>query len=264
MNINNSFNTTTYNKEFFSSNESSNNTQKERITPTNKTYQVDELKNSDVKNHSMFLIQQKEEDLNTQDKLIKNLISQILEKENHAYNTLPYYPEKLKVAENPYADENMKKAATAGVFAFVNTYHKDESFSFNTTAHIKTPNKSYKLDISLTFSKELSSSKVIDLSIKGNNQIDNFLLIHDTDENPFEGVDTLKLLFHRDEDDSLSNIPFFKESIGKEDEKKNLEVWLENKENIELVSLINLTHGGVYLNEFKTSSDYENNINISI
>ncbi|RXK05641.1 hypothetical protein [Halarcobacter bivalviorum] len=170
-----------------------------------------------------------EDNLSLEDKIKKILIEKLLEK---IYNEdeISLLPRKKSTSfvkknnminvkdnlSNPYKEApiNQDFELKAMVFNTKETYYEKQSIDFSASVKFQTPNKSYELNLELSFSKEfyeLSSSRMV---VGDKRFIDPLIVNFDEDVNPFENLSSFRFAFDLDSDGETELIPLLKEGAG--------------------------------------------------
>jgi hypothetical protein len=118
--------------------------------------------------------------------------------------------------QNPYARAGMPEQKEVGAIVFNTTheYYQKQTVDFSASLQINTPNKSFSLDLDISYSKELYESHSSRLVIGDEKLIDPLVINYDTNVNPFENLSSLKFEFDLDQDGEKDLIPMLKQGSG--------------------------------------------------
>lgn len=164
-----------------------------------------------------------EENMSDKDRVNKKIIEKLLElfygKEQKIESLPPSKrDEALKCDNNPYlqnSSQNSSRGSLIGiVFESSEEYYQKQSVEFSSSLELKSGNEVYKLDLSISFSKELYESHSTRLVIGDERVLDPLVINYDSDTNPFENLSSLKFEFDLDSNGESDLIPLLKEGSG--------------------------------------------------
>ena len=164
-----------------------------------------------------------EDNLSPQDKLKKQIIEKLLEMLYGEKLSIPVYPGKNcnptpkcdNVVSNPYKNENQGEKELIGiVFDSTEEYYQKQSVEFSASLQIKTPNKTFEMDLSISYTQELYEVHRERLVIGDQKLMDPLVINFDKDVNPFENLSSLKFEFDLDNDGKDDLIPLLKDGAG--------------------------------------------------
>ena len=93
-------------------------------------------------------------------------------------------------------------------------YYQKQTVDFSASLQIQTPNKTFEMNIDLSFTQELYEVHSSTLSIGNENLIDPLVINYGEDINPFENLGNLKFEFDLDNDGENDLIPLLKQGAG--------------------------------------------------
>ena len=136
-------------------------------------------------------------------------------------NNTDYTPQKHHGGHNPYIEknhtpqENNSSSELIGiVFNYQEDYYQKQTVDFSTSLQINTPNSSFSIDLSISYSQELYESHRSKLVIGEEAAIDPLVINFGEDVNPFENLSELKFEFDLDSDGNDDLIPMLKQGAG--------------------------------------------------
>jgi len=132
-----------------------------------------------------------------------------------------YTPTRHQEKYNPYIEknhtpqENNSNSELIGiVFNHQEEYYQKQTVDFSTSLQINTPNSSFSIDLSISYSQELYESHRSKLVIGEEAAIDPLVINFGEDVNPFENLSELKFEFDLDSDGNDDLIPMLKQGAG--------------------------------------------------
>jgi hypothetical protein len=205
-------------------------------TNTEEVGDVNALKLSSSFNISMEsttrVVYNYEDNMSLEDKLKKLIIEILLERLSGREHSIPVYPRKnhhipiyhggAYGAEN-HALSSYKEASESGtgdkymvgaLFKTSEEYYQKQTVEFSTSVQIQTPNKSFDMSMSVSFSKELYESHSTILEMGMENFYDPLVINYGDDVNPFENLSDLRFEFDLDNDGESDLIPLLKQGTG--------------------------------------------------
>ncbi|PUE67570.1 hypothetical protein [Arcobacter lacus] len=168
-----------------------------------------------------------EEDLSPEDRIKKLIIEMLLEQFSNQKISL--YPQKMlntnkensttnfpnNFFKNPYTNElNNDGKLKAIVFETTEEYYAKQSIDFSAKVKFNTPNKSYEMNLDISFSKEFYESTNTRIVIGDEAFIDPLIINFGEDINPFENISSLKFAFDLNSDEQAEMIPYLKSGAG--------------------------------------------------
>ena len=172
---------------------------------------------------SSRIIYDYEETMSLEDRIKKLLIEKLLGRLYGEKTTLDMYPKAKAVSvdylqqSNPYREQNTA-TNNNGLFGMVynqtEEYYQKQTVDFNASLEINTPNKSFNIDLSISYSKELYESHSTRISIGDETFLDPLVINFDDDVNPFENLSELKFEFDLNNDGQEDLIPMLKQGAG--------------------------------------------------
>ncbi|WP_419769584.1 MAG: hypothetical protein ACNI3C_09585 [Candidatus Marinarcus sp.] len=129
-------------------------------------------------------------------------------------SSTPYHNSNSEYLKNPYSKHSTQSELKAMVFTTQEQYYQKQTVDFSASVKIQTPNKSYDMNIDLSFSQELYQSKSTQMIIGDENFIDPLVINYGEDINPFENISKLHFAFDLDNDGSTEMIPQLKQGAG--------------------------------------------------
>lgn len=128
---------------------------------------------------------------------------------------VPLYP-KTNQSNNPYNNtpvaNNTELKAT--VFETKEEYYEKQSIDFSAKVKFNTPNKSYEMNLDISFSKELYESSSIKIITGDKAFVDPLIINFAEDVNPFDNIGSLKFAFDLDSNGDTEMIPYLKQGAG--------------------------------------------------
>lgn len=172
-----------------------------------------------------------EKDLSPEDRIKKLIIEMLLERFSNKEVSL--YPQKMSsydmsikkeslsfdlsnsFLKNPYNNQaSNTQELKAMVFETTEEYYQKQSIDFSAKVKFNTPNKSYEMNLDISFSKELYESTSTRLVIGDKAFTDPLVINFGEDVNPFENISSLKFAFDLDSDGETEQIPYLKSGAG--------------------------------------------------
>lgn len=161
---------------------------------------------------------------------IKRLILEILLGRLYGDDT-PMYPKAKNhgqavssiVSSNPYVSANpnngssntQASAPTFGaLFKSTEEYYQKQTVDFSTSLQINTPNQSFEMNLSLSFTKEVYEYHSTRIEVGDQAFFDPLVINYDEDINPFENLGELKFEFDLDQDGQTDQIPMLQQGAG--------------------------------------------------
>lgn len=165
-----------------------------------------------------------EDNLSLEDRLKKILIEILLGQLNGEKKEVNLYPNKKSHAIkedsssnliNPYKKQQVNETELkAMVFNTKEEYFQKQTVDFSASVKIQTPNKSFDMDLKISFSKEFYESRSTQIVIGDKSFIDPLVINYDEDVNPFENISNLHFEFDLDSDGITEMIPQLKLGAG--------------------------------------------------
>lgn len=160
-----------------------------------------------------------EDNMSHEDKIKKLIVEKLLESlygKHKKIQTMPHKKEQgVEIVKNPYAQNIIPQNRLIGIeLNSTEEYYQKQTVDFSASVQINTPDKSFSLDLSLSYSKELYESHSSTLLIGDKQLIDPLVINYDTDINPFENLSGLKFEFDLDNDGQTDLVPVLKEGAG--------------------------------------------------
>lgn len=173
---------------------------------------TDAVEVENIQNSNFLMIQgsravyDNEDDLSLEDKVKKMLIEILLGQFSDNLAETSLYPSHK--ATNPY--QELKAIA----YQTTEEYHQKQSIDFSSSVEIQTPDQTYKMDIKISFSKELYESSSSRIVIGDESFIDPLVINYGENVNPFDNISNLHFKFDLDNDGSTEMIPKLKNGAG--------------------------------------------------
>jgi len=172
-----------------------------------------------------------EDTMSLEDKIKKMLIEKLL---GHIYgniieiypkpnnHNINYTPSTTPAEHNPYnSQQNQNTQNNNGnseligiVFNHSEEYYQKQTVDFSTSLQINTPNSSFSIDLSISYSQELYEAHSSKLVVREEAKIDPLVINFGEDINPFENLSELKFEFDLDKDGNNDLIPLLKQGAG--------------------------------------------------
>lgn len=170
--------------------------------------------------------------MSLEDKIKKMLIETLLGRFYGDKGNIDMYPQskstnidctlpKAPIEQNPYTLQNptVKQGNSNSeligiVFNHKEEYYQKQTVDFSTSLQINTPNRSFSIDLSISYSQELYESHSSKLVIGEEATMDPLIINFSEDVNPFENLSELKFEFDLDKDGSSDFIPMLKQGAG--------------------------------------------------
>ncbi len=170
---------------------------------------------------SSRVIYDEEKYMSHEDRIKKMIIEEMIAKfygENYTRplepKKLPKYPEQKDTSIKLYVENQIQTSVVGVAFETKEEYYQKQSINFNASVEINTPTNSFKLDLSVAYSKELYESHSSRLLIGKEGFSDPLVVNYDEDVNPFENLSSLKFAFDLDNDGHEELMPFLKQGAG--------------------------------------------------
>ena len=172
---------------------------------------------------SSRIIYDYEDTMSLEDRIKKLLIEKLLGRLYGDKTTIDMYPKSKSVSldypqQNPYVQRDNGTQNNSGLFGMVykqtEEYYQKQTVDFSTSLEIKTPNKSFNINLSISYSKELYESHSTRISIGDESFLDPLVINYDDDVNPFENLSELKFEFDLNNDGKKDLIPMLKQGAG--------------------------------------------------
>ena len=93
-------------------------------------------------------------------------------------------------------------------------YYQKQTVDFSASIQIQTPNKSFEMDIDISFTQELYEVHSSQFAIGNQNFMDPLVINYDKDVNPFENLSGAKFEFDLNNDGENDLIPLLKKGAG--------------------------------------------------
>ena len=164
-----------------------------------------------------------EDNLSSEDRIKKLLIETLLGRLNQEKSNIKMHPNKKfhdikndsSYSINPYKIEQSKNMELkAMVFNAQEYYYQKQTVDFSASVKINTPNKSFEMNINLSFSQEFYESKNIQMVFGNESFIDPLVINYDEDINPFANISNIHFAFDLDNDGTTELIPQLKQGAG--------------------------------------------------
>lgn len=164
-----------------------------------------------------------EDNLSPQDKLKKQIIEKLLGMLYGEKVSIPVYPGKNcnptpkcdTGVSNPYKSQNQGQKELIGiVYDSTEEYYQKQSIEFSASLQIQTPNQTFEMDLSISYTQELYEAHRERLVIGDQKLMDPLVVNFDKDVNPFENLSSLKFEFDLDNDGKDDLIPLLKQGAG--------------------------------------------------
>lgn len=164
-----------------------------------------------------------EDNLSIEDRIKKLLIEILLGKFHNDKTKTHMYPNKKSYiikndssnSINPYnTQQSNNRELRAIVFNTKEEYYQKQSVEFSSSVKIQTPNKSFEMNLDLSFSQEFYKSQSTQLIIGDQSVMDPLVINFDEDVNPFANISNLHFAFDLDSDGTTEMIPQLKQGAG--------------------------------------------------
>jgi hypothetical protein len=173
-----------------------------------------------------------EDTMSFEDKIKKMLIEKLLGRFYGDNSNIEFYPkhknnnidsttQNFNQQQNPYLQKNTSSLQNKSdpklvgiVFNQTEEYYQKQTVDFKASIQINTPNKSFSIDLSISYSKELYEAHSTRLVIGEEVTMDPLVINYDEDINPFENLSELKFAFDLDKDGNNDLIPQLKKGAG--------------------------------------------------
>ena len=173
-----------------------------------------------------------DDNMSFEDKIKKLLIEILLGRFYDKKKSVDMYPKskpldtnytllKPSMEQNPYIQQNQQtqqgnvNSQLIGiVFNHKEEYYQKQTVDFNTSLKVNTPNKSFTIDLSISYSQELYDAHSSKLVVGEEATKDPLVINYGEDINPFENISELKFEFDLDKDGTTDLIPMLKQGSG--------------------------------------------------
>ena len=168
-----------------------------------------------------------EDNMSLEDRIKKLLIEKLLGRLYGDKSTIDMYPKAKAVSinyiqQNPYTQTNPYTQQNNGtqqnsfgmLYKQTEEYYQKQTVDFSASLQINTPNKSFSIDLSISYSKELYESHSTRIAIGDQAFLDPLVINFDEDVNPFENLSELKFEFDLNNDGQEDLIPKLKQGAG--------------------------------------------------
>ena len=156
-----------------------------------------------------------------EDLLIKLLLEKLLGKFNKGsqfssqssqYSYVGVSQSVTSAHSNVYTPTELEPIGT--IVNTTHAYHQKQTIDFSASLEIQTPNKSFEMDISISFTQEFYEIHSSSLAIDNSMFTDPLVINYDEDVNPFDNLSDLKFEFDLNNDGEDDLIPLLKQGAG--------------------------------------------------
>lgn len=113
-----------------------------------------------------------------------------------------------------YSPQAMNSQPVGALVQTTHEYYQKQTIDFSASIQIQTPNKTFEMDISVSFTQELYEVHSSQFAIGDEGFIDPLVINYHEDVNPFENLSDLKFEFDLDNDGKDDLIPLLKKGAG--------------------------------------------------
>jgi len=146
--------------------------------------------------------------------LLERLLGRFKGTESTSYNT-EY--SSMSIAKEVTSGNSNPYSLAQPVGTIVQTtqeYYQKQTVDFSASLEIQTPNKSFAMDINVSFTQEFYEVHSSSLAIGNESFIDPLVINYGEDVNPFENLSDIKFEFDLDNDGENDLIPLLKQGAG--------------------------------------------------
>jgi len=156
--------------------------------------------------------------MSSTDRCKKDILADILDRFFNCNQDIFLFP------QNKIDEENLKDSAV--LIETKEEYYKKQTVEFSSKVEIKTPNKTYHMDLEIGFTKELYELHQEQLTFGDTALLDPLVINYADDSNPFDNLSKLRFEFDLNNDGENELIPLLKQGAGflAYDKNKNGEI----------------------------------------
>lgn len=233
------------------------------------SFGFDQFKNNNISNEK--ILHATDEALEDMDKFTKNILDNIIGQffgNNQETKMFPKaLPENIsEIFQNPYNMENTSTNKSGIIVETTQEYYQKQTFDFNGSVTIETPNRTFEMEISISITQEVYMSKSSKFGLDEAKELNPITLNHDKDENPFGDLEKLHFIFDQNKEEENSLFDRFEEMLGlfdandsKKESRDIINIFSQKAEaSYEFTSMLDVNNGqAVYLSNSQMNYSYE-------